>query len=660
LEANTSKRRELLSGAQRAQLLALPTVLREFEERYSFTPSDLEFIGAHRTNSNRLGIAVQLCFLRHPGWAWTPEEQIPATMLRWIAVQVSADPSDIESYAKRDPTRREHFLELLQEYSWRSFGLHEYREMSVWLMNQARSTDLGMALITLLISELRHRRIVVPVLPVLERLTIAARSRARRKAYRALNGDLTSEQRQNLDRLLELRGESRQTWLGWLRQAIGAANPNNILACIERLTFIRQLHIPIEWARRIHQNRLVQIAREGAGTDAAHLRSFSLERRYATLVATVLDTATILIDETLEMHERFLGKLFNKAQRKHLASFQEQGKAINDKVRLYALVGQALIEAKQSAADPFSEIEKLMTWEAFETSVVEAAKLARPEEFDHLALVTQSYPQLRRYAPQLLEVFEFQSTSATEELLQAVALLRELNFKNARRVPDNAPSGFIRPRWQKHVFTSEGIDRRFYETCVLSEVGKSLRAGDLWVVGSRRYKDFEEYLLPAEVYRAIKLSGLAVDVDCTAYLQERTKQLDTEFLRVDRLAKAGELPEASIVDGVLKIIPPDDQEPEQLEQLTRQAYAMLPRIKITDLLIEVDEWTNFTAHFTHLRNGEVASDRALLLSAILADGINLGITAWQKPAQVYRPPCSAGSPPGIFARRPTPRRSPKL
>jgi Tn3 transposase DDE domain len=43
-------------------------------------------------------------------------------------------------------------------------------------------------------------------------------------------------------------------------------------------------------------------------------------------------------------------------------------------------------------------------------------------------------------------------------------------------------------------------------------------------------------------------------------------------------------------------------------------------------LIEVDEWTNFTAHFTHLRNGEVVSDRALLLSAILADGINLGIT----------------------------------
>jgi hypothetical protein len=110
--------------------------------------------------------------------------------------------------------------------------------------------------------------------------------------------------------------------LGWLRQAIGTPNPNNILACIERLKFIRELGIPMEWARRIHQNRLVQIAREGASTRVAHLREFSMGRRCATLVATVLDTATILIDETLAMHERILGKYFKKAERKHLLTLR--------------------------------------------------------------------------------------------------------------------------------------------------------------------------------------------------------------------------------------------------------------------------------------------------------------------------------------------------
>jgi hypothetical protein len=52
---------------------------------------------------------------------------------------------------------------------------------------------------------------------------------------------------------------------------------------------------------------------------------------------------------------------------------------------------------------------------------------------------------------------------------------------------------------------------------------------------------------------------------------------------------------------------------------------MLPRLKITDLLLEVDRWTHFTRHFSHLKTDEPSKDPALLLTAILADAINLGL-----------------------------------
>ena len=42
--------------------------------------------------------------------------------------------------------------------------------------------------------------------------------------------------------------------------------------------------------------------------------------------------------------------------------------------------------------------------------------------------------------------------------------------------------------------------------------------------------------------------------------------------------------------------------------------------------MEVDEWTGFTRHFTHIKSGEAANDKTLLLTAILADAINLGLT----------------------------------
>lgn len=41
--------------------------------------------------------------------------------------------------------------------------------------------------------------------------------------------------------------------------------------------------------------------------------------------------------------------------------------------------------------------------------------------------------------------------------------------------------------------------------------------------------------------------------------------------------------------------------------------------------MEVDAWTGFSRHFVHLRNGDAATDRTILLTAILADAINLGL-----------------------------------
>jgi hypothetical protein len=63
------------------------------------------------------------------------------------------------------------------------------------------------------------------------------------------------------------------------------------------------------------------------------------------------------------------------------------------------------------------------------------------------------------------------------------------------------------------VFTGDGLDRRFYETCVLSELGKSLRSGDLWVTGSRRYRDFDDSLLPVQTFAATRAAGLPLAIN---------------------------------------------------------------------------------------------------------------------------------------------------
>ena len=44
--------------------------------------------------------------------------------------------------------------------------------------------------------------------------------------------------------------------------------------------------------------------------------------------------------------------------------------------------------------------------------------------------------------------------------------------------------------------------------------------------------------------------------------------------------------------------------------LIRHAVGLLPHIKITDLLPEVDGWTDFTRHFTHLKSGDAVPKTA--------------------------------------------------
>lgn len=298
---------------------------------------------------------------------------------------------------------------------------------------------------------------------------------------------------------------------------------------------------------------------------------------------------------------------------------------------MYTRIGRALLEAKQSGGDPFAAIEAIIPWDVFCKSINEAENLAQPEEFDYLSLVSAGFNQLRRYTPTLLEALTMKAAPVARELLAAVEIIRSMNQRQARKVPDNAPTSFVRKRWESLVCTSDGLDRRFYELCVLSELKNSLRSGDIWVQGSRQFKDFEEYLLPKPRFmaqREQKELGLAVGTDCERFLEARLAVLARELVAVERLAAANELPAAAVItsSGRLKITPLDNAVPNEAEELIQQTCSLLPRLKITELLLEVDSWTDFTRHFKHLKSGEAAKDQHLLLTTVLADAINLGLS----------------------------------
>ncbi|HYZ85436.1 MAG TPA: DUF4158 domain-containing protein [Bryobacteraceae bacterium] len=521
---------ELLSAAQRAELLEAHLSMgeREVARYYTLSDRDLQIIRHHRRDHNRLGFSIQLCHLRFPGWPLKAGEVPAAKLMAYVARQLNVSPELFHDYARgRDTTRREHLLELQRDFGFQTFTDPLSSRLADHLLPNALRSPKPMPLIMALLDQMRAERIIVPAFSTVENLAWEILTRAEAMVFGQLTSGLTLVQRRQLDRLVT--ADSGAKGLGWLRQAGGRPTPVNFLRLCEKLSTIRAIGLDEATASTVHQSRLQQLAREGARYSLQHLGRFREEKRHALLVAFLTRTAQEFTDQAIDMHDQMIGRLFNRSERRQQEGFQQNAKAINDKVRLYAEVGKALITAYKAKADLGKALESVLGWDQFETTVEEAERLVEPFDCDFLDEMRAQYPQIRQYSPALLNTFEFRVAPPSASLLKAIELLREINESGKRKVPKSAPRGFVRQRWAPHVFSGDEIDRCYYELCALTELRNGLRSGDVWVVGSRRYGDFESYLIPRDSWAGVRergAVGVAVNTDCSTYLNERREVLD--------------------------------------------------------------------------------------------------------------------------------------
>jgi hypothetical protein len=331
----------------------------------------------------------------------------------------------------------------------------------------AMESDRLAVLARLVMQECRQRGIVVPSPRSLERLCVDLRHQARREIERRLTGGLLAEQRRRLDALTERRaegGQSGQSWLVWLRQMPEATKPAAMLGLIERLNHVRAIGIDPARGHRVHQGRLAQLAREAGRTTVQHIAGYERQRRHATLIAVTLDLIADLTDQAIDLFDRLVGTMFRKAESRHARAFQADGRAINEKVGLYARVGAALIAARDNKQDAFDAITAVIPWDRFLASVEEAEALARSEEFDAYQMLGEHYAGIRRWAPTFLDAFVFQGVPAAAALIRAIDMLRDMNRRAVLTLPKSAPISFIRERWARHVFRGGSIDRRYYSS----------------------------------------------------------------------------------------------------------------------------------------------------------------------------------------------------
>ncbi len=615
-------RRELLTGEERTALFGVPTDRASLARHYTLGPDDLAFIAGRRGAVNQLGAAVWTALLRHPGFGYR-QEKSPQELLAYLADQLGVSAENFDAYGRRPQTRLEHGWDVAGHLGMRGI---EPRDVSDALNDAAQAawaTDQGLPIARAVVEGLRKRGVILPAPARIERIGLAGRARARKRAMDAVAGALTPDQVAALDALLVPDPTSGVTPIAWLRDIADYPSAKNLAGLLSRLAYVRRVGLDPTIADAVHARRFRKLAREGAVAPAFLLSDYSVRRRRATLAAQVVDLEARLSDAAVQMFDRQVGEVFaaaRAAQKRHnVASARDVGRFM----RLFDATLDALSAAKEDGADALAVLDEAVGWERLQEVRPQVGALAASTDADPLVGAAAKYMTFRRFAPAFLEAFRFRAAGGRDGALAAVKLLQELNRTGRREVPADAPRPFSKA-WKGLVGSGAETDRRLYETAVISTLRDRLRSGDLWIDGARNYRRFDAYLLPrAEVLAAAAPLGLPATGE--AYLERRRKLLDWRLRRFAGALRRGAVEDVEIRRGKLHVTPLPANVPPEVERLDAAIDRLLPKVRITRLVSEVARRTGFVERFTELRSGKIHPNPEAVLAAILADGTNLGL-----------------------------------
>jgi len=620
-------RRRLLTREVLARQLDPPTDEREIARHFTLTREDLDWVSIRRGPASQLGYAMTLLYMRWPGRVLGADETPPAAVLSFVARQLDVPEAAWHDYGRREPTRRAHLTDLARRMGYRAFGRTDFHALATFAMPVAQTIIQPLQLAEIVIDEMRRRRLLLPPVTVIEAIVRRARRQADELVHDVLTQGLGDGGRTRLDALLARRGDRGATWLSWLRNPPLSPAPRNVMRLLERLDHVRAIGLAPARAATIPTAAFDRIADEAVRITSQHLAELPDRRRHAVLAAAALRLRESLADAVLAMTDKLLGSMMRRAENRTRDKALGTIRALQAQLRLLTGSCRLLIDARAQGLDSLAAMA--IDWEKLGTAVGEAEILVAPETTDRTAELIDRHRSLRPVIGPLLNAFTFQGAGPVQGLLDAVRIVGEVYRTGRRRLPDNPPLRFVPPSWRPFVLRDGQVVRAAYELCALTQLRDRLRAGDIWVEESRQYRAFDSYLLPPATFAALRERGplpLAIDTDFDTFIAGRRARLDTAIEQVTALARQGELPQVRLDAGGLVISPLKAVTPPSTEDVRRMVYDRLPRVKITDLLLEVDGWTGFSECFTHRRSGRPADDRNALLTVILADGINLGLT----------------------------------
>ncbi len=607
---------------------------RELTRRGALTEADLGEIGQCRRPHNQLGFAYQLCFVRllsrFP--IQEPFELIDDLVL-FVALQLGKEPELIDAYLGRQATRSDHQQWISAYLGLRRFEARDEGVLEQEVFEAAMRLEQPSGLARCVDEFLVEHKLLRPADSSLTRMIGQQRRRAREHIFSRITDLLPVATAEKLDALLVVPDGASHSPIHTIKMNSGYPSASAMTAALEKLRTIEGtevLVLDLSWLNSNYQRALFHKVRKKT---AHQLRETSAPVRYAALVCFLRQSYGDAIDQAVLMFSKLLTRAEARASASLGETMRDEKSSIKDGLSALASMGPVVL-----GDDPElglrEKIFESVSREELAESVQYAIGWISGRKSDQRQMLVERYRSLRRYGPAFLEAIGLEPEMRGEgsPILDAISVLRSLNAAGKRKVPEDAPMDFLSTRWRRTVSRDGQISRPAWECALLLKTRDEIRGGNLAVRHSKRFGHLDDLFMPEAQWTKVRqgffsraeLPGSAADVP--AYLSQR---LHAAFERFGAAAQANTYASVDEKGWRLSVDPAEkmsDEEQERLDTLKNWLGEHARRIRLPDLLIEVDNDLGFSRMFMPMsrRASPSADEICTIVAAVMAQGCNIG------------------------------------
>ncbi|MEU8110380.1 Tn3 family transposase [Nonomuraea muscovyensis] len=410
-------------------------------------------------------------------------------------------------------------------------------------------------------------------------------------------------------------------------------------AAIDKLTWLRAIdahQMDVSVLPNERRRFLAQVARRSTNQGLERRK----ERKFPILLAFVAQAVIDQLYEVVALFDQAVSARESRAKSKTDEALIERAKKGETRQLLMDMILPALADPSIPDDEVGGMLRERIGMQRLREITSDAWK-PLPRDHGRLSELESSYTYLRQFTPIVLAAIDFQGGPGTGELMEAVALLKELNRTSGRKVPAGAPTGFVPAKYADYLDKARksGQDtayRHYWELCVILCLRDGLRSGDVSVPGSRRYADPATYLYTLEQWppkQAEYCRLVGKPANASDALEQGKQELHAALAELEQTLAGASSDDAGTVrldEEAHLVVPPLSAEdvPAEAKELRDELAAMLPFAPIASLLIELDARTGFLDCFTHAGGRKLAKSaetKRNILAVLIAMATNLGL-----------------------------------